>query len=111
VSGTYSGVVEGSLDVGRGDIGCTGSVTFTVDASGNVSGSANCLISDWGLDLSGSLAGTVVGGNLDATWNIDLRGYLVPNALRGTVSAGVAEMRFEDSVSWADFSGAMAARR
>jgi hypothetical protein len=111
LAGSYTGSVEGSLDVGRGDIGCTGSVSFTVDASGNVSGTANCTIREWGLELAGSLSGTEVGGNLEATWNIDLRGYPVPNDVRGTISGREATLRFEDDVSWANFSGAMSARR
>ncbi len=95
--GDYSGALSIVLENDWQPATCDGELSFSIDASGNLAGTASCFMTDWQQEWSGDLVGADADGSLEATWSIPWgwNGEVLDVPVTGDVASGVATLVFE----------------
>lgn len=110
-SGDVTGHVEPSSNQGPPAADCSGTCSFTIDASGNLTGEASCMI-DNNFGFEGPLSGSVNGENADGDWTIAFGPQSFPYAFSGTISNGQATFSVnEDMGGMGTFTATLSAQR
>ena len=84
----------------KGSYSCEGEASFTITPSGELSGSASCLVADWGdQGLEGDLRGADTAGDVEGTWSVSMGwGDSFDYPVTGTVGDGASSLKGSEDI-------------